>query len=102
MEQQNRIYLIQKVWTDSMENNLSDAIGYNTLGYVKTKEEADKIVEIGGTMESSSWPPIKKGENRIVYKELKEIDTIEWYEKQWKYVGTSQAIKTVYKDGTTE
>lgn len=41
------IYLIEKIWINSMENNPDDAIGYESFGYVKTEEEAKGIVKNG-------------------------------------------------------
>lgn len=39
------IYLIEKVWIDPMENH--NFIGYGSIGYVETLEEAEKIVKEG-------------------------------------------------------
>jgi hypothetical protein len=38
------IYLIQQLWTDNSENNVSDAYGYLPLGYVFTRKEAERWV----------------------------------------------------------
>jgi len=42
------IYLIEKAWTDWLENNLSDAFGYEPVGFVSSEEEAKSIVSSGG------------------------------------------------------
>jgi hypothetical protein len=42
------VFLIQKMWTDWMENHMSEAFGYKTVGYVTDEEEAKKIVADAG------------------------------------------------------
>jgi len=42
----DKIYLIEKTWIDNLENR--DAYGYSPVGFVKTIEEAEKIVSDGG------------------------------------------------------
>lgn len=34
------VYLISRVWIDSMENQTDAAVGYMSIGYVKTEQEA--------------------------------------------------------------
>lgn len=41
------IYLINKIWFDSMENDPGRAVGYNPVGYVETEEEAKSIFASG-------------------------------------------------------
>lgn len=43
----NTIYLINKIWFDNLENDPSQACGYNPIGYVETLEEAKQIFESG-------------------------------------------------------
>lgn len=94
------MYIIKQMWTDSFENNLSDAKGYNIIGYVNSKEEAETLVIKGGKADKRSWPPVDSKETKIIYEEIKEIDTIEFYTRIWKYAGESQEIGVIYKDGT--
>ena len=49
------IFLIEKLWTDPMENELSAAAGYSVEGYVKTENEARCIVKEGGEYKYSCW-----------------------------------------------
>lgn len=42
------IWLISKAWTDSLENNSSDAFGYAVIGFVDSEEKAIEIVRNGG------------------------------------------------------
>lgn len=36
----NELYIISQIWTDSMENQSSNAVGYKDIGFVYTEEEA--------------------------------------------------------------
>ncbi len=48
------IYLIEKTWIDNLENR--NAWGYSPVGFVKTKKEAEEIVEKGGRhKEKDCW-----------------------------------------------
>lgn len=37
------IYLIKKIWIDSLENRLNSAVGYSIIGYFDNKEEAARF-----------------------------------------------------------
>lgn len=39
------IYLIKKLWTDSLENSRELAAGYENVGYVTSADEANKITD---------------------------------------------------------
>ncbi len=41
------IFLIEKIWFDSMENEVSSAVGYSSFGFVNTEDEAKQICENG-------------------------------------------------------
>ena len=56
----NSLWLIEKMWIDDMENRIENALGYNIVGYVMTKEEADKEITFAGTITGDGWP-IAKG-----------------------------------------
>jgi hypothetical protein len=43
----NEIYIISKIWTDSWENQSSNAVGYKDIGFVYTKEEAKIFCDKG-------------------------------------------------------
>jgi hypothetical protein len=64
----NMIYLIERLWTDSMENNSYAAVGYAVAGYVATRDEAERIVN-GCEMvpESACWA-IRKPTPRFKYR----------------------------------
>ena len=50
------IYLIEKTWTDNLENDTSACWGYTVVGFVETEKEAKKIVKAGGVhSEKDCW-----------------------------------------------
>ena len=62
------IYIIKRIWFDNLENHISDAVGYNIVGYVNTLEEAENIVKNGKTYKSDASWTISKGEIMTQYK----------------------------------
>lgn len=49
------MWVIKKLWLDPMEN--TNAYGYNDIGIVTTKEEADRICSLKFISKSDySWP----------------------------------------------
>ena len=53
------IFLIEELWTDSMENEASAAYGYRAIGYIETRERARKICAAAGTSIGTGWPLMK-------------------------------------------
>ena len=49
---QRRMFIIKRLWIDSMENR--DAYGYEEIGVVQTKDEADRIKRKENQMERSA------------------------------------------------
>jgi len=51
------IYLIEKAWSDSMENEVNAAFGYKPHGYVFNEAEAQQICETSPfcTKETHGW-----------------------------------------------
>ena len=50
------IWLIQKLWTDYMENHPSNSMGYANAGVVSSMSEANRIIEEGGFVEEKGHP----------------------------------------------
>ena len=50
------VWLIEKLWLDSWENERSAAIGYSPEGYCATETEADVLVSEGGMCAANGWP----------------------------------------------
>ncbi len=49
------IWLIEKLWTDSLENDYYAAQGYEPEGYVLYEEEADALIKSAGTFTGNCW-----------------------------------------------
>lgn len=60
------IYLVSKLWTDSLENY--NASGYAPEGFCFTKERADELVKEAGTFKDDFWAVSKGTPMRIVEK----------------------------------
>lgn len=41
------IFLIEKIWFDSMENEVGSAVGYSPFGFVDTEDEAKQFCDKG-------------------------------------------------------
>ncbi len=68
-------YLVEKLWTDSMENEVSASSGYAPHLFFMDKAEADTFVSEGGVMpvKHNAWPDVS---GMLVYK-LREIEVRE-------------------------
>lgn len=70
------IYLIEKFWTDSLENHPSYASGYSVVGYVTEENRAKQLVSEAGTYAGTGWPiPKEKTVPMMRYKAIKNLDT---------------------------
>jgi hypothetical protein len=65
------IYLIKKLWCDSLENDSFLATGYEVVGYVKSERKAKSLCEKGGTYTGTGWP-IERGKiiSKYIYEEV--------------------------------
>lgn len=77
IEQTNSmIYLIEKFWTDSLENHPSYASGYSVVGYVTDENKAKQLVLQAGTYTGTGWPiPKEKTVPMMKYKAIKNLGT---------------------------
>lgn len=48
-------YLIEQLWTDSMENTTDGAVGYSPFGIAPTEEIAKRVVDWGGMVQKQCW-----------------------------------------------
>lgn len=63
------IFLIEKLWTDSLENEVNGAYGYDPHSYVDLEETAIRIVKDGGIVDKKQcWAFIR---NMPMYKYTK-------------------------------
>ena len=60
-EEQKTVFVIEELWTDSLENQIGNAMGYQAVGFAWTPEDARHIVDQGGEVVGTGWP-IKAGE----------------------------------------
>lgn len=60
MRDYSDVWLMQKLWTDPMENHPSKAMGYDNAGVVVSESEANRIIEEGGFIEDKGWPIMGK------------------------------------------
>ena len=63
MSEFETIFLVEELWADSMENDLSRAIGYRPIGFVTTQKEADTLVMQRGVEMGDGWP-INRGDSK--------------------------------------
>lgn len=52
------IWIIERLWTDQMENDYNLALGYKPVGYVETEDKANAMIAAAGTREykGTCWP----------------------------------------------
>lgn len=74
MKTPEKTYAILELWTDSLENRRTAAIGYEIIGFTPDKAEAEAMVASAGSVEGSGWP-IAKGENmpRLAMREITRL-----------------------------
>lgn len=65
------MYLIKKLWIDSLENEYYLAHGYEVIGFVTDKEEAKRITKESGVVIGDGWPLFKGREYpKLVWEEV--------------------------------
>ena len=70
------IYLIEKFWTDSLENHPSYASGYSVVGYVIDENKAKQLISEAGTYAGTGWPIQKEKTMPMMrYKAIKKLNT---------------------------
>ncbi len=68
------MYLIERIWTDFLENHYINAVGYNVIGYVETLEEAESIVKNGRTYTRSDCWAISNEIPQYRYKTIPKLE----------------------------
>jgi hypothetical protein len=69
----NIVYLIEKIWTDSLENQPSAAVGYEPHGFVFDEEKAKKICAKGRKYTGKDCWAILEPMPEFRYKSLKQL-----------------------------
>lgn len=49
------VWLIQRLWTDNLENEASAASGYRPEGFAEREEDADRLVTEAGYYTGNCW-----------------------------------------------
>lgn len=70
-----KAYVVERLWTDAMENNLSQAMGYELAGVSLDKESAEQLVRNAPEVEGTGWP-IPKGK-KVKLLRYTETDILE-------------------------
>lgn len=68
------LYAIEKIWIDPLENQYSAAVGYDTVGYANTKEEAEEIVSKGGVLPKGACWAVSEDMPKFRYKRLNPFE----------------------------
>jgi len=67
------VYLIEKIWTDSMENKSERALGYSPVGYVYSEKAAKKFCGKGRIYTDNDCWAIFTQMPEYTYKEINPI-----------------------------
>lgn len=57
--QTENVWLIEKLWQASLENELSAATGYSPEGYCCSEAEAEALVAEAGICPANGWPLLR-------------------------------------------
>lgn len=69
-----RLYVIEELWIDPMENTIHSAVGYNIIGYIIGEENAKEFVDNGKIYNSADcWATYNTNQYR--YTLINEICT---------------------------
>jgi len=74
----NEIFLIQRIWIDSLENQSSNAVGYEPIGWLPTEKEAQDFVSKGRMFtRADCWAIgyVEKEMPQFTYKKLTKCTT---------------------------
>jgi len=71
--EQDHIYIIEKLWTDSMENEVSNARGYSSYGFFDTYEEANEFRNKGKVYTQADCWAITGEANEYLVKQLPRL-----------------------------
>ena len=64
------IFLIKKLWLDSMENEYNSAKGYNAFGYVTTEDEAIEFCKKGKMYDKKACWALSEDTPQFIYVRL--------------------------------
>jgi hypothetical protein len=67
------IFLIERIWTNSMENEINSAVGYEPYGFVSTKEDAEQFCLKGRSFTRKDCWAILYEQPEYIYKEIRSL-----------------------------
>jgi len=70
------IYLIEKIWTAPMENEVDNAVGYKPFGYADSEDEARRFCENGRMYTKSDCWAIFGEEPEYRYLQIEQINSV--------------------------
>lgn len=68
-----KIYLIEQIWIDPMENKVDSAVGYEAFGWVSTQKEAEERCSKGRSYTKLDCWAINKSLPEFKWRELKSL-----------------------------
>ena len=77
MNEQNNgklVYLIEKIWTDSLENEISAAVGYEPFGFMVNEEAAKNFCAKGRLYKQKDCWAIRDSLPEYRYKPVKQVE----------------------------
>ena len=70
------MYLIWKVWADSLENEIGHAFGYSPFAYTDGEKEAREFCEKGEKLGTGCWVTASHGAPIYKYEEIKPLKAL--------------------------
>jgi len=71
-----KIFLIEKIWTDSMENEIDSAVGYDSWGYMTNEKNAKEFCEKGKTFTQNDCWAIRENMPEYRYRKILKVRPI--------------------------
>lgn len=65
------IWLIERIWFNSLENEINSAVGYSPFGYVENEEKAKEFCKKGKICTQEDCWAVYKEKPEYRYKEIK-------------------------------
>jgi len=65
--------MIARIWVDSFENQVDSAVGYYSIGYVETEQEAIDFCSKGKKFTDKDCWAIRGIKDQFTYKPLKKL-----------------------------
>ena len=62
-----KVYIIERIWTASLENDVDRALGYRQEGFVEDEETAKRICEAAGMTRQKCWAMFGKSMPELRY-----------------------------------